>query len=87
MRYGTASISASGSSSSHVGLFDEFDDGELRGPVDGHEQIEFALGRSYLSQVDMKEADRIAVELLPSGPVPFDVWQAADAMPFEAAVQ
>jgi len=76
-----------GSGSSHVGLFDEFYHGELRGPVDGHEQIELALGRSYFSQVDMKEADRIAVELLPSGPVPFDLWQTADAMPFEAAVQ
>jgi hypothetical protein len=37
-------------------FFDEFDDGELRGAVDGHEEIELALGRPHLGQVYMKEA-------------------------------
>lgn len=64
-----------GSSSSHVGLFDKFYHGELRGPGDGHEQIELALGRSYLCHVDMKEADWIAVELLSPGLVSFHLRQ------------
>jgi len=43
----------------HVCLFDEFDDGELGGAIDGHEQVELAFSRSHLGQVDVEEADRI----------------------------
>jgi hypothetical protein len=71
----------------HIGLFNKFDHSELRGPVDGHEEVELAFGRSHLGQVDMEEADRIAVELLPPGLVSLHLWQPADAMPFQATVQ
>ena len=54
-------------SSPHICLFDEFDHGELRGAVDGYEEVELAFGSSHLGQVDVEEADRICVELLPSG--------------------
>jgi hypothetical protein len=40
----------------HICFFDELDDRELRGPVDGHEEIEFALGGPHLRQVDVDEA-------------------------------
>src|SRR5258708_6886570 len=70
-----------GSGRLHIGLFNEFDHSELRGPVDGHEEVELALGRSHFRQIDMEEADRIAVELLPPGLVAFHLGQPVDAMP------
>ena len=76
-----------GGSSPHVGLLYQFDDGELRGPVDGHEQIELAFGGPDLGQVDVKEADRISVKLLPFGLVAFHVRQAADAVTLQAPVK
>src|SRR5277367_3538277 len=39
-------------SSSHVGSFHELNYSELRGAVDGYEQIELALGGSHLGQDD-----------------------------------
>ena len=74
-------------SSSHICLFDEFDHSELRGPVDGHEQVELALRGSYFGQVDVEEADRIGVELLPERSVALDLWQAADAVAFQAPMK
>jgi hypothetical protein len=44
---------------SHVGSLHEFNDGELRGAVDGYEQGELALGGLHLGLVDVEEADRI----------------------------
>lgn len=38
-------------------------EGELRGPVDGDEEAQFALGALDLGDVDMEEADRIGLEL------------------------
>ena len=73
--------------SSHICFFDQFDYGELRSSVDGHEEVELALGGPHLGQVDVEEADRIAVELLPPGLVAFHLGQTADAMAFETTVQ
>ena len=50
----------------HVSTFNQFHEGELRGAVDGHEQIQLAFCGAYLGQIDMKVADRITLELLPS---------------------
>ncbi len=47
----------------HIGFFDDLDHSELRRPVDGHELVELAFGDSDLGQVDVEEADRIAVDL------------------------
>ena len=76
-----------GRSGPHVGLFDEFNHGELRGSVDGHEQVELAFGGSDLGQVDVEEADRIGIELLPPGLVTLDIGQAADAVTFQTPMQ
>jgi hypothetical protein len=76
-----------GCGSLHIGLFHEFDHSELRGPVDGHEQVELALGGSHLGQVDVKEADRIAIELLPSRLVALDVGQTSDAVTLQTPVK
>ena len=45
-------------------------EGELRGAVDCHEQIEFALSGANLGQVDMEVADRVAPELFLLGLLP-----------------
>lgn len=66
-----------GNGSPRIGFFHQFNDGELRGSVDGHEQVELAFGRSHLSQVDVEEADRIGVELLPARLIAFHLGQAA----------
>ncbi len=42
-------------------------DRELRGPVDGNEQVELAFTRSNLGDVEVKEPDRIGLEPGPSG--------------------
>ena len=76
-----------GRGSSHICFFDQFDYGELRSSVDGHEEVELALSGPHLGQVDVEEADRIAVELLPPGLVTFHLGQTADAMAFETTVQ
>ena len=76
-----------GGRSPRVSLFHEFDDGELRGPVDGHEQIELAFGGSHLGQVDVEEADRICVELLPARLVALDFGQPADAMALQTPMK
>jgi hypothetical protein len=67
-------------SGSHIGTLHQFHDGELRGAVDGDEQVELAFSGPHLGQVDMEEADRTGVELLPARPIALDLRQAADAM-------
>ncbi len=65
----------------------EFGERKLGRPVDGHEQIELALGRLHLCDVDVEVANRIVLELLFGRFVALDVWQSPDAMALQAAVQ
>jgi hypothetical protein len=58
-----------GGSSSHIGLLHEFDHSELGSSIDGYEEIELALGGSHLGQIDVEEADGVALELLSLRPV------------------
>ena len=59
---------------------------ELRGPVDGDEQMELALGRADLGNVDVDEADRIGLErTLGRGPA-FDLGQAGDTVALQTSV-
>ena len=69
-----------------VGLLDELGYRELARAVDADEQVKLALGGLNLSDVDVEEADRVALELLPLWLVALDVRQTRDAMPFQAAV-
>lgn len=70
-----------------VSSCNELSNDELRCPVDADEQVELALGGLHLGNVDMEEADGIAFELLSLGLVPFDIWQARDAVPLQAPMQ
>ena len=68
-------------------LPDQLSDGELAGAVDGDEQVELAFGGLHLGDVDMEEADRVALELLLVGLVALDSGKPRDAMPLQAAMQ
>ena len=53
----------------------ELSDGELGRPVDADEQVKLALGGLHLGNVDVKETDGVAIELLPLRLVAFDIWR------------
>jgi hypothetical protein len=53
-----------GRSGDAVGLFDELYEGKLRRAIYGDEKIELSFRCLHLGDVDMKEADRVGLELL-----------------------
>jgi hypothetical protein len=69
------------------GLFMHLDEGELRGTVDGDQEIELALFGAHLRQINMEVADRIGLELLAPGPVALHIGQPGDATALQAAMQ
>jgi hypothetical protein len=76
-----------GRGGSHVSPLDQLHECELRGAVDSHKEIEPALRGTHLSQIDVEIADRVALELLPSGLAAVHFRQPADAVPFQTAMQ
>lgn len=62
-------------------------EGELAGPVDGHEEVERAFRILCLCNVNMEAADGIVLEPLALGLVIFDNRQARNAMALEAPMQ
>lgn len=62
-------------------------DSKLARAIDADEQVQLAFGGLHLGNIDVKEADRIALEALPLRFVAFDVRQAGDAVPLEATMQ
>jgi hypothetical protein len=69
------------------GAFDQLDEGELAGPVDGNEEVELAFGGLHLGDVDMKVADGVRLEGLLGWLVSLDLGQARDAVALQASVQ
>src|ERR1700722_622989 len=65
----------------------KLDEGELRRPIDGDEQVEFALRGSNFGDVDMKIADRIGLEFALGGGFAFDLRQPRDSMALQAPMQ
>lgn len=47
-----------------IGALDQLHEGEFSRPVDGDEQMEFALGGLDLGDIDVEEADRVGLESL-----------------------
>lgn len=70
-----------------VGAFDQLDEGELAGAVDGNEEVELAFGGLHLGDVDVEVSDGIGLEGLLGGLVAFDLGQARDTVALQAAVQ
>ena len=68
-------------------LLVHLDEGELRGSVDGDDEVEPALRSSNFGDVDMKLADRIGLELVFRRSFAFDLRQSRDSMAIEAAMQ
>ena len=63
------------------------DEGELRRSVDGDDEVELALRRSNLGDVDMKIADRIGLEFAFGGGFAFDLRQPGDPVALQTAVK
>jgi len=70
-----------------LGFSMKLDERELAGPVDGDEHVESALGSTHFGEVDVEEADRVALELRLRGRLAFDLRQAADPVALQAAMQ
>jgi hypothetical protein len=68
-------------------LVDQLGDRELAGAVDANEQVQLALGGLHLGDIDVVEADRVALEALPLRLIALDVLQTGYAMSLKAAVQ
>src|SRR5215210_300783 len=69
-----------------AGLPGDLDESEFARTIDSDVEVELALGGLHLGDVDMKEADRIGLELLANGLVAFEVGQSADAVALKTAV-
>ena len=88
VRYGCDQVAQELSGFHLAGRTVQFGIDELRGAVDSHEQAQLAFFGADLGDVHMKITDRIGLELLlPGGLVAFDLRQAANAVPLQAAMQ
>src|ERR1700690_4396114 len=65
----------------------QFDEGELRRPVDGDDEMERALSGSDLGEVDMEIADRIGLELTLGRSLAFDLRQPGDLVALQTPVK
>ena len=70
-----------------IGFLFELGEGNFRGSGDRDEQVELALFRSDLRNVDVEVADGVVGEALGLGLVALHFGQATDAVAFEAAMQ
>jgi hypothetical protein len=68
-------------------LLQKFDISELRCPVDGDKQLQFAFCSLNFDNIAVEIADRAALELLLSGLVVSDLRQARDILALQTAVQ
>jgi hypothetical protein len=64
-----------------TGLVDELGDRKFARAVIADKQVEFAFCSLHLSDIDVEEADRVALEALPLRLDAFNVWQKEDALP------
>jgi hypothetical protein len=69
-----------------VGGLVQLGEGELRDPVDRHEQVQFALFCVDLGNIDVEVADRVSLERLLGQLVTTNLGQSADPMALQAAV-
>ena len=70
-----------------IRFFNQLNDGKFAGPVNGYEHKELAFRSLHLGDVDVEEADRVALELRPRGLVAINVRQAGNPVSLEAPVQ
>ena len=70
-----------------IGPVDQLRDREFAGAVDADKQVKLAFDGLHLGDIDVEEADRVALEALTLWLVLLNIWQAGDTMPLQAAVQ
>ena len=70
-----------------VSFVDQLRDRELARAVYADEQVHLAFGGPHFGNIDVEEADRVALEALPLRLIAFDVRQAGDPLSLEATVQ
>ncbi|WP_416349337.1 hypothetical protein [Pararhodobacter sp.] len=70
-----------------VGRVHKVCDSELSGPVDSHEQIQLSCIGLNFRNVDVEEANGIALEALPFRLATVDLWQARNAMAMQLPMQ
>ena len=68
-------------------LLDEANEGKLAGSVNCDKEIELPFGGLHLGNIDVKEADRIVLELRPFRFVAIHVGQSRDAVTLKAPMQ
>ena len=67
-----------------VSCRNELGDGEFASALDADEETELAFGRPHFGDVNVKEPDGIALELLPRGLVSRDIQKMRDAVTLQA---
>ena len=65
----------------------QFHESELGGAINCDEEIQLALSRLNLSNINVKVAERVGLELLLRRLVAIDLGQSADIVPLQTAVQ
>ena len=70
-----------------LGFSMKFDEGEFARPIDSDEHVELAFGGLHLGDVDMEEADRIALELGLGSLLALYLGQTTDPVALQAAMQ
>jgi len=68
-------------------LLMQFDEGELRGPVDCDDEMELALSGSNLGDVDMEIADRVGLEFALGRGFAFDLRKPRNPVALKTAMQ
>ena len=69
------------------GTLDEVDKGELGGPIYRDIEVEFAFGGLHLSQIDVKIADCVGLELLSRRLVAIHLRQSRNSMALQTSMQ
>jgi hypothetical protein len=62
-------------------------DSELGGPVDAREQVVLSLGGLHLGNIDMEDADGVALEVVAFGLVALAIGQSSDTVRLQPPVQ
>ncbi len=73
VRHGCGEMPQEVGSDPASGLLVQLHEGELRGPVDCHQQVERALLGPHLGEIDVEVADAVRLELRPHRLVAIDV--------------
>lgn len=67
-----------------VSCCNELSNGELGSAVDANEQVELPFAGLHLRDIDVKEADGVALELLPLWLVTLNIWRTRNAVTLQA---